>query len=110
MLDLPLDDRGLVPSGECEQRRQFVSVTNGRRRTILDIIDSTPGTNETTLGELASDIERHERNSHPDADVSKRQLLTSLHHVHLPVLDSAGLIEYHPESKRIQRPPERLSN
>lgn len=110
MIDLSAIDGSSVPLDELDEDSRFLLVANGRRRTILDVLDRASGANATTLGELASDIDRLERSDSGDKTISKERLLVELHHVHLPMLDNAGLIEYRPESKRINRVPERLLN
>jgi hypothetical protein len=69
------------------------------RRTVLETVARLHRTtHETTLGELASDIGRLE--GHDDTD-RKEALVIDLHHVHLPMMDEAGVIEYDPETNRI---------
>jgi hypothetical protein len=77
-----------------------------RRRTTCDVLgeyDDGPA----SLDALA------ERVSARDADVvtdeAVQQVATTLHHVHLPMLDAAGVVEYDPDAKRAWPDPETLA-
>lgn len=69
------------------------------RRQVIEIFGATNGPIESTLGELASDIDRAIR--YDTGGVGRQDLLVRLHHVHLPMLQEAGIIEYDRETKRI---------
>lgn len=89
----------IVPN-ELDASDRHRLLANERRQTIIAALGDVYGISETTLGELASDVERWER-VRTDSDVPKADVLGSLHHVHLPLLDELGVVEYDPESKRI---------
>ena len=71
-----------------------------RRRLLLTNCASVSAPFETSLGELASDLSVLEAG--PGGAAAKRDLLVQLHHVHLPMLEECGLLNYDPESKRIR--------
>ena len=70
-----------------------------RRRRVLEIISERSASVE--LGDLAAEVAERE---HGRDDVTVERVTNveiSLHHVHLPVLAEIGVLEYDPESHRI---------
>lgn len=67
-----------------------------RRRTILEVLeaDEVP----VALEDLAAAVRERE----PD-DATERTVRIALHHVHLPVLDDAGFLEYDPDDREVGR-------
>lgn len=67
------------------------------RRFVLSYLNGQG--EDVTLDQLASDYATHAREQAEDVDVKRLQ--SGLHHVHLPYLVDAGLIEYDHETYRI---------
>jgi len=85
-----------------DERERRRLLADEQRKTVLDVLARTRGTTrQLTLGELASDVDRRGGGPKADLERSKQDLLTQLHHVHLPVLDGAGIVDYDPVSKHI---------
>jgi len=72
------------------------------RRFVIDMLDGRNGPIEASLGELASDIDRANPDISDSAEMGREDLLVRLHHVHLPMLDDLGLIDYERTTKRIR--------
>lgn len=93
------DDHHLPPEISENERHRLLA--DPHRRTVLAVVTAySEATTTTSLGELASDVDRRER-SHGDDGMPGEDLLVRLHHVHLPMLDEAGVVDYDPETKRI---------
>lgn len=74
------------------------TVANERRRVILTVLRDA--STSLTRRELASRLLRSaETDLEPDTNAVE-DVTTALYHVHLPVIDDAGLIEYDPETGR----------
>ncbi|MUV56291.1 hypothetical protein [Halogeometricum sp. CBA1124] len=74
-----------------------------RRRELLDVFDDRSG--PLALDSLAAEIAtRDDELDAPDAadDAVLTRVASSLHHVHLPKLHDAGVVEYDPDSRRIE--------
>lgn len=74
----------------------FDALADPHRRHVCRHISDTDET-EVSLDELAVNVGRKARSGHdacaPDVD-SRDDLKAHLHHVHLPKLDVAGIVEY----------------
>jgi hypothetical protein len=81
------------------ERRTCTVFASKRRRILLDVLDGE--TTPLDLDELASTIAERETCFDERAEKSTEQVSTSLHHVHLPMLDDFGVLDYHPETNRI---------
>lgn len=68
----------------------FDALGNRRRRILLARLRERGG--RTTVRELTEAIATHEREN-DDADVDTRAVEISLHHVHVPKLAAAGIVE-----------------
>lgn len=75
-----------------------------RRLTIALLADRT---NPMSLEDLAKEIATNEHGTLPNG-AGIEQVSTSLHHIHLPKLDEAGVLTYDPDTHRIV-PPEASS-
>lgn len=97
----------VLPSGIDDGQRHRL-LADARRETALEAIAHLrESTTETTLGELASAIDRLEPTGDGDANDARRQaLVVDLHHVHLPMLDDVGVVDYRPERKLVVFPDE----
>jgi len=87
---------------ELSDDERYRLLADRRRRVLLTVVTAYGETTDTvSLGELASDVDRRERDRE-DADwETRKDLLVRLHHVHLPVLDRAGVVDYDPATKRV---------
>lgn len=88
-----------------EDRHKILS--NERRRTVLRVL--AHDAEVTTLESLATavaaeetDVDRSDSTVDEDAIVDA-PVQIELHHVHLPMLDAAGVVDYDRESKRVER-------
>lgn len=70
-----------------------------RRRLALDILEGQ--TTPVELEELAAGIVAREDGNTAVCEETIEQVAISLHHSHLPKLDDAGVLDYDPESHRI---------
>mgnify|MGYP000513044944 CR=1 FL=1 len=70
--------------------------TAARRRIVLDVIDDQRC--PIALDDLARSV-----GEHPDAAPapSLTEVRTTLHHTHLPFMDSIGVLSYDPDSTRV---------
>lgn len=67
---------------------------NGRRRTVLTVLESRDGPQERA--DVAREVAGREAEGEPSFEAVE-EILVSLHHVHLPKLAHAGLVEYDPD-------------
>ncbi|RKD88619.1 DUF7344 domain-containing protein [Halopiger aswanensis] len=77
-----------------------------RRRMTIDILSGQEPPIELT--ELASGIAARERGADAVDDETVARVACSLHHVHLPMIDAFGVIEYAPDTNRIGSCPTRF--
>lgn len=70
-----------------------------RRRLALAALEGRDGAVE--LQELAREVATREGIETEDGDAFERVAVT-LHHVHLPKLAEAGILEYDPEARRVE--------
>lgn len=85
-----------------ESERHRLLASEPRRRT-LDVLLGR--TSPIELEELAASVAA--RGTESDA---AEHLALRLHHVHLPMMDEAGIIDYAPEANRIESGPDRLDS
>jgi hypothetical protein len=109
MLEHSANDSVSLPFDDHDQYSQIRLLDRSRYGAVLDVLDGLRS-DETTLGELASTLERRDRSRQTDEFGSKQRLLTRLHHRYLPRLDSAGFLDYDPASKRVVRAPRQATN
>jgi len=86
-----------IPENLTETLRHEI-LASEMRRCVIEIFGVTHGPIESTLGELANDIDRYYSGT---GNWSSQTILVRLHHVHLPLLDDAGLIDYDEETKQV---------
>lgn len=79
---------------------QLELLSNSRRRQILNRVADTPG--GTTVEELQNALQRR-TGEDEDEDLTGGIQHYSLHHVHLPKLQQANVLEYDPNRRRIRR-------
>lgn len=86
------DTDGLTTGGPDEDispNDAYRLLRDRRRRLVLQYFSELLGV-DTDLGRIADYV--HQRETGNDQD--RRGIETQLHHVHLPILDSRGVIEY----------------
>ncbi|WP_435094742.1 DUF7344 domain-containing protein [Halorubrum sp. N11] len=88
-----------------EQRRDSDGVLSAladeRRRTILRSLDRDDG-DASDLDTLVDDIHDEIRDENAPPDTERQEIRIRLHHVDLPKLEAAGLIEYDTDAKRVR--------
>lgn len=85
------------PVDEMVQNRLCEALAHPYRRTVLQALSTTP----LTIDELTSQVVR---DSDADGEDEERtRVLTSLHHVHLPKLADADLVEWDGHSASINK-------
>lgn len=86
-----------VELGESERHELLAS---GRRRILLDIFDGRSTAVE--LDELAAGVAAREAEADATDEETVERIRTALHHVHLPKMDDAGVVDYDPSAHRIE--------
>lgn len=76
-----------------------------RRGTVLTLVETRNGPRER--GDLAREVAASEADGEPSAEAVDEVGVT-LHHVHLPKLERAGLVEYDADDGRVSRPARRV--
>lgn len=88
-----------------EQRRDSNGVLSAladeRRRAILRSLDRHDG-DAADLDALVDDIHDAVRDEGASPDAERQEIRIRLHHVDLPKLEAAGLIEYDADAKRVR--------
>ena len=83
---------------ELDETTRHKLLADDQRRFVIESLQPV----ETTLGDLASSLDRVAQRYY-DADApARRNLRCRLHHVHLPMLDDAGLLEYDARTKHVR--------
>lgn len=89
----------ISPAGLSEDE-YYRLLSDERRRTVLRAL--TDVERPIAVGELAREVA--ERETDGGASVSAvRGVETDLHHVHLPMLDDHGIVEYDWQANRVER-------
>lgn len=83
-------------AGELTDSERHRVLADERRRALLDVLAADP--QPAGLGDVAGALAE----TAPCSDADVEDLLVSLHHVHLPLLDDVGVLEYDPERRRVQ--------
>jgi len=87
---------------ELDESTRHRLLADEQRRLLVESLKTARGGVETTLDELADYLQRAaQRTGRVEAD-RRRTLRCRLHHVHLPMLDDADLLDYDPETKRVR--------
>lgn len=93
-----LDEWTAARSGELTESERYDLLSDEQRRAILAVLERQEP--PVDLDELAAELSAGD-----DADTldgrTERQVKISLHHRHLPKMSDLGIIEYDPESNRI---------
>jgi len=87
---------------ELDEMTRHRLLADDQRRFVIASLRAAPCGDETTLDELATALDRMaRREAVPDAGY-RQNLRCRLHHVHLPMLDDAGVIDYDSRTKQIR--------
>lgn len=74
--------------------------TAERRRTTLDILGESTGSMK--LEDLAATVAERENGGDVVEDGAVERVAGTLHHVHLPKMDDLGVIDYDPDTSRVE--------
>ena len=104
MTETRAGDRRQQTTVEISERDQCRLLADERRRTIVTVLaeQSSP----VSLTELATTLGARETSR--GGQDSHRTLEIRLHHVHLPLMADAGVIDYDPEDNRVEPRQSRL--
>ncbi|WP_436931035.1 DUF7344 domain-containing protein [Halosimplex halobium] len=83
--------------------RLFGALADGDRRIVLYYLREHESASVGTLADLVTGWA--EAGPGPDRPVAREDVRVALHHVHLPALDAAGLVEYEPDEERVTLVP-----
>ena len=87
---------------ELDETTRHRLLADEQRRFVIETLQTAHSDVETTLYELAKHIERAAQRIDGSEDADCRSLRCRLHHVHLPMLADAGLLEYDPTTKEVR--------
>ncbi|WP_415379085.1 hypothetical protein [Halosimplex sp. TS25] len=82
-----------------ERDALFAILADSSRRRLLDALGTLEPGSRTTLSALS---DRFAADDGPAGDEQRRDAAVALHHIHLPKLADAGLIEYDAEAKVVE--------
>jgi len=94
-----IDDESVAASGEPPSERLEL-LASKRRQTLLEVL-SDSAEDVHTLESLATAIAQTEQGTELGARPPRRVCLF-LHHVHLPKLDDADIVDYDPQHKVVE--------
>ncbi len=89
-------------TAELDETTQHRLLADGQRRFVIESLRTASGGVETTLDELTDHLVRAAERTDTEHVDGQRDLRCRLHHVHLPMLSDAGLLEYDAEAKRVR--------
>ncbi len=87
---------------DIDETTQHRLLADEQRRFVMRSLQTARSGVDTTLDEITANLERAAERTESDHDASRRNLRCRLHHVHLPMLAEAGLLDYDAETKRIR--------
>ncbi|WP_254765074.1 DUF7344 domain-containing protein [Natrinema marinum] len=100
------ENRPMLPDGLESHRHRLLTST--RRRLTLDVLAGV--TEPVSLSELATGIVAREDGVDAVDEASVGPVSVDLHHVHLPLMADIGIIDYDPETRRIESCPTRADS
>jgi len=86
---------------ELDETTRHRLLSDPQRRFVIESL-TIDGRLETTLDALASDLDRVAAHDDSVDAYVRRNLRCRLHHVHLPMLSDAGLVDYDAAAKRLR--------
>jgi len=94
---------------ELDETTRHRLLSDPQRRFVIESL-TIDGRLETTLEALVRDLNRVAAHDDSVAASVRRNLRCRLHHVHLPMLSDAGLVDYDASAKRLRiRDPSAIS-
>lgn len=78
----------------------FTLLSNRRRRDAVDVLSNQE--TAVTLRKLVDSIAARETGTDDVPEEAADAVATALHHVHLPKLDQAGVVSYHPTAGTVE--------
>jgi hypothetical protein len=87
---------------ELDETTRHRLLADEQRRFVIGTLQTARSGVETTLDELARHVEKAAQRTDGTEGTDFRSLRCRLHHVHLPMLAEAGLLEYDPTTKRVR--------
>ena len=87
---------------ELDETTRHRLLADEQRRFVIETLKTARSGVETTLEELATHVESVAQRTGGSEDPDCRSLRCRLHHVHLPMLDDVGLLEYDPKTKQVR--------
>ncbi|MFC7141316.1 hypothetical protein ACFQMA_15940 [Halosimplex aquaticum] len=91
-----MQDSQRTPS---ERDALFAILADPRRRRLLDVLETRDPGARMALSELADRLAAAEGSTSGER---RHDVAAALHHVHLPKLDDAGLVEYDPTERVVE--------
>lgn len=85
---------------DIDESTRYRLLADAQRRFVIESLETGTTRVQTSLDELATHLERAAERS--DVVDGWPTLRCRLHHVHLPMLAEAGLLDYDPATKEIQ--------
>ena len=71
-----------------------------QRRVVLELLADR--TTAVGLEELAASVAERETPGQTATSTETQRVMTGLHHVHLPMLDDVGVVDYDPAANRVE--------
>lgn len=93
--------------GVLQKDRLFKVLSNPRRRYVLQYLSGSE--DEVDLGDLTDAVAAWEMDTDPErlTQEQRKHIYISLYHTHLPLLDSAGLVDLNRENEVVTLPDQR---
>ncbi|MCL9814373.1 DUF7344 domain-containing protein [Natranaeroarchaeum aerophilus] len=90
-----------VPGSDGVDEAAIQSITHPTRQIVVRYLSATGAVGLDRLALVVAGVSMRERGKQVATAAGYRRLRTELHHVHLPHLDSAGLVEYDTDTHRV---------
>jgi len=87
------------PLSHLDETTRHRLLADEQRRFVIELLGTAKGHAGVTHDEFASDIDRVAGGTGEPGGEQRRNVRCRLHHVHLPMLDDAGVVAYDPETK-----------
>lgn len=84
-----------APTPEIDDDDRYRLLADEQRRTAIEILHETAAT--LSLADMATELSQRS-----SADISRGNARIRLHHVHLPMLAAAGVVEYDRDASTIE--------
>ncbi|MBX0288415.1 hypothetical protein EGH22_18960 [Halomicroarcula sp. F28] len=87
---------------DIDETTQHRLLADEQRRFVITSLQTARSGVDMTLDEITAHLERAAERTRSEHIGSRRDLRCRLHHVHLPMLADAGLLDYDAEKKRVR--------